>query len=480
MKRLDGFILLSAISLIALLFVGLTVIGDTPVSTEQDITIEYLTDGIQRKRNHQTEWLSFNKNDVLYNLDQLKTDTLARIRLQLKNSTIIEVQPESNVIIQTEPSVSINVNIGSVNIDLTQCRSLCTLTFTGQTRHYNVSKGTVQFLVNSHGHEISTDHEAVVHDIDNNTNMNENQTSEIRQDHTHTFHHSIEPLQPTPNSHLFIDKEKQKIEVLFSWPGNAATLMIAKENSTDHTITLKNQISPVTVPLTTGHYTWQIFRQHQKSAKQQLTIRSVQPTQLQKPTPNQTIHTEQIITPVYFQWQNDNLSSSYFFEIAHDRSFTERIYFTLLQRNNLTLPLTASRYYWRVLGRSGLAGAEYESEAATFEIIGPTTSNPQIRNSDTAEPTASLHTETDSLNLISPIGVISLDQKQPLLFRWRGGEHGKQTFKLKDATGTVLIERNVNDQSFTLYDTGQLDTGIFRWSIQTENESAEAKFTIIE
>lgn len=160
-----------------------------------------------------------------------------------------------------------------------------------------------------------------------------------------------------------------------------------------------------------------------------------------------------------------------------------------VQRTGLSIQLSPGRYYWRVLARGNVPGADSESAVSSFEVLASATSpaveaekpavkdeQPELQGVEKA-PQAPQGTP-EALTLLYPTGVVDMTGKNFLLFRWKGDPH-ERTLVLRDATGTVVFQTKVRGNAFTLTDLSVLDTGVFRWTLESTKESAQAKFTIV-
>ncbi|MBW7858114.1 MAG: hypothetical protein H3C43_07475 [Leptonema sp. (in: Bacteria)] len=332
--------------------------------------------------------------------------------------------------------------------------------------------------------EIEAGESTIINSDNNSLILQSDELLLVQDQNSRKTRRRIRPIAPVDNQRLFILGDE--VDVEFRWIGPDANtfLEIYSGNSNRKSYTIKlGQEKRYIARLPVGNHYWQIKQDlnNELSPLRRLQIHRRDNPTLFLPRHDSTLYT--ITTkPSYveFRWKADEHSSTYFMEIAKDRGFTDRVFFDTVQRNSISLPLDPGRYYWRILTKNIVPAAESESSISSFQLV-YNKIEPKAISLDTATNTQSQDVENQIIKVepVEPIGIVNMTNKKVLIFRWKGDPTIERTLMLKDDSGAFVLQSKVTGNVFTLTDLTALDEGMYRWSLESDNESMQAKFTVV-
>lgn len=440
---------------------------------------------VQRRNPSHVVWQQLNPEDPVFDADWIRTGEKGEAIIDLRDGARIELDPESLIALQLGNRMKVTPVKGSFIIrakdqDIVLERS---------GRNFTVRGGSVRFFVDSLNDldiEMETDGTARVLDEDGSLLLLPGEAFQSKNGKDRKTRREITSISPEDNAIFSYDGDEMEVE--FHWKGRSGKALL--EIYTDapfrknlRTYEIQGDARPV-LELKAANYFWRVRQGDEVSPLRRLRLRRKTSPQQLLPRPGAKIRIPSDPGYVPFRWKEEENASSYFIELAKDRSFTERVAYLDVRRTGVSIPLSPGIYYWRVLTRGALPGTDSESSISSFEVFADEPSidpgkapqeNETFRRAETEEAS---EPEQEPLTLLYPAGVVDMTGKKFLIFRWKG-DSAERTFTLRDATGTVVFQTRVTGNTLTLTDLSVLDEGVFRWTLESAKDNAQAKFTIV-
>ncbi len=446
--------------------------------------VSYRNRSVQRRDMGQVVWQRILPGDTVYDGDSIRTGETAEAIIELQEGGKIELDPESLIVLRLREKVHLTVVRGSV-IARSDANGMIV---EHNGRQYTVESGPARFFVdplNEKNLEIEAGEKASVLSEEGEVLLQADEALSIKDGEERRLQRRIRPTAPEDNARFFFSEDDMDME--FRWQGKAATLDLyrgtpAEENRQSFDVTGQSGLS---LRLKAGDYYWRLRQGLELGPLRRLRLQVKDGPRLLVPGPDAKIRIAKETGYVAFRWEEDDSASSYFIELAKDRGFTDRVAYQSVQRTGLSVELPPGRYYWRVLSRGNVTGSESESAVFSFEVIGKDldqTEEPEQEQTEQPEKKESVNIQkpvVQPLVLLYPSGVVDMTGKNALFFRWKGSPEVQRRLVLRDATGTVVFQTDVTGNAYTLTDLTVLDTGIFRWTLESPKERAQAKFTIV-
>lgn len=451
--------------------------------------VSYRNRIVQRRDPAQVVWQRLNPGDTVFDGDSVRTDETAEAVIDLKDGSKIELDPESLIVLHLREKMTVTLVKGSAIIR----PGSQGVVVERSGRRFTTEAGPTRFFVdplNDKDGEIETDGTASVLADDGTVILRPGESLQTKDGKDRRIRRGIAAISPEDNARFFYTGDSMEVE--FRWQGAAGTTTVelyagAVLEKNLQIYDVQND-SRLVLELKAANYFWRVRQGDEVGPLRRLRLRRKSSPQLLMPRPEAKIRIASDPGYVSFRWKEEESASSYFIELARDRSFTDRVAYQDVRRTGLSIQLSPGRYYWRVLARGSVPGADSESSISSFEVVAAA---PSALAVDEKAPEKDGQLDTDApasekapgpaaepLTLLYPTGVVDMTGKNFLLFRWKGIP-AERTLMLRDATGTVVFQTRVTGNSFTLTDLSVLDTGVFRWTLESAKDNAQAKFTIV-
>jgi len=449
--------------------------------------VSYRNRIVQRRDPAQVVWQRVNPGDTVFDGDSIRTDETAEAVIDLKDGSRIELDPESLIVLHLRERTIVSLVKGSAIIR----PGSNGVVVERSGRRFTTEAGPVRFFVdplNDKDGEMETDGTSSVLSEDGAVLLRPGESLQTKDGKDQRLRRRIAAISPEDNARFFYTGDAMEVE--FRWQAAAGTTTVeiyagAPLEKNIQVYEVKND-SRLVLGLKAANYFWRVRQGDEVGPLRRLRLRRKSSPQLLMPRPEAKIRINSDQGYVSFRWKEEESASSYFIELAKDRSFTDRVAYQDVRRTGLSIQLSPGRYYWRVLARGSVLGADSESSISSFEVLAsaksPAVEKPQEKDEqpETDSPVVEKTSEpaAEPLTLLYPTGVVDMTGKNFLLFRWKGAP-AERTLVLRDATGTVVFQTKVTGNAFTLTDLSVLDTGVFRWTLESAKDNAQAKFTIV-
>lgn len=451
--------------------------------------VSYRNHIVQRREPVQVVWQRLNTGDAVFDGDSVRTDETAEAVIDLKDRSEIELDPESLIVLHLREKMTVTLVKGSAIIRPGSQGVI--VEWSG--RSFTTEAGPTRFFVdprNDKDGEIETHGTAFVLTDEGTVLLRPGESLETKDGKDQRLRRGIVAISPEDNARFFYTGDSMEVE--FRWKAAARTTSVEIYTGAVHEKNLQiydvQNDSRLVLELKEANYFWRVRQGDQTGPLRRLRLRRKSSPQLLMPRPEARIRIASDPGYVFFRWKEEESASSYFIELARDRSFTDRVAYQDVRRTGLSIQLPSGRYYWRVLARGSVSGADSESSISSFEVVAaaPSPSGEAEKaplkdgQLDTDAPASEMlpGPAAEPLTLLYPTGVVDMTGKNFLLFRWKGVP-AERTLMLRNTTGTVVFQTRVTGNAFTLTDLSVLDTGVFRWTLESPKDNAQAKFTIV-
>lgn len=465
--------------------------------------ITYRNRVAQRRDPGRIIWSDVNPGDIVYDGDSVRTGDAAEAVIDLADGASIELDPDSLIVVSLRERPGVRLVRGSmivrpgrsgVNIDYNQAR-------------YTAEGQSVRMAGNETEAEAEAGDGSALRLPDGTVVLRSGESAVLKNGTEQRVAREMRPLLPADNARFFV-AAGHRIDVDFRWTPSegAATLEVQRGSLDAAPVATDISGGRATMSFGEGSYFWRIRRGGELSPLRRLRVREKDALVLLQPAADAVLVGPGENRTVSFRWREHELASSYFVEIARDRGFSDTVAHETVQRSGIALSLPAGTYYWRIVARGSVPGADSESAARSFTIARDTTAGPPAEPAgetgpDASTPSASGSAETEDpargkgeapalrknavpsrpvLVYPSPGMVVDMTGSNALLFRWSGDPSVERSLVLREGrTGRIVYQVRAKGGSHALTDLTVLDTGPFEWSVDDGGVPIRARFTIV-
>lgn len=467
-------------------------IDDSLPKKEEVGAVTYKYRESQRKHANSVLWKDTQQDDMVYNLDSIRTDTNSESIIHLKNGGDIEMDPESMIVLEiVKDKNNIKLLYGSMlmnNHDNSQ--------ITMEDFHINNFQGNIRVRNKENNITIIAenpfDYTFKKRRYKSSKNLSINQGKIINDSP------QIQLVSPVDNNRFFTDNKNADIS--FKWLSNSDSILeISRDLSFKSLIhSLKISSNIYNLNLQEGIYYWRVKKDKNFSNVRKFHIISVPEIVLFSPINNS--YTKKAI---FFNWSESLLANKYTVYIARDSLFNEIIKTETTYKNSAVLELPDGKYFWQVTSENILGSYKNKSKIDHFvkksnqepDLISSTiklekeAANKIIENKDVNPDQLPINLNFKVI-LISPTNGSTLDMSKhnEIVFSWKYDMTAKTPsasefiFKLYNQSGQLIHRQKVTGSKYKFMDLSKLDIGVFTWEIESAQNSvhkSKGNFKII-
>lgn len=460
--------------------------------------ITYRNRVAQRRDPGRIIWSDVNPGDTVYDGDSVRTGESAEAVIELADGAKIELDPESLIVLTLREKPGLRLLRGSVIVR----PGSGGFTLEYKESHYQAEGQSVRMAGDETEAEAEAAEGSALRLSDGTIVLRSGESAVLKNGKEQRVAREIRPTLPADNARFFVPPGG-RIDVDFRWSPveGAAVLEVQRDSLKANPVTTEVSGGRATLSFAEGSYYWRIRRGKELSPLRRLRVTEKDAPALLQPAASATLLSPGETRTVAFRWKEHELASSYFFEVARDRGFADTVAHETVQRPGIALPLPVGTYYWRVIARGSVPGADAESAARSFTLVRdpasvakeepPRESGAEAPDSegrsgvttgkgDAPELRKSAVPARPVLIYPSPGMVVDMTGSNALLFRWSGDTGTERSLVLREGrTGRVVYQVRAKGGSHALTDLTVLDTGPFEWSIDDEGTPIRARFTIV-
>ncbi len=451
-------------------------------SEEEIGKITYRYPAAQRRGSGRVFWEDTDQKQAIYNGDALRTDERSEALVTLAGGAILELDPQSLIHVSTSGSRSeIELSQGSLLVRKPSGKESVLFHQGGRTQAI-LPKGEFRLTVSEGAAEARGSFEM---ERNGDTLQSDRDTVRIEPERVERIRPAFSDLFPPDNFRVFT--EKDRLDIPFSWSGQAQTLEISDQRtfgSVTQSQVVKGQAS-LRVPFSDGLYYWRLTGEGKSSEVHK--FRMVRTLELQMISPPGEVKLSESQPLVPFEWSETRLAASYRLVIARDAEMKKTAVDRELQRTSVAIDLAPGEYYWQVEAVGALPGSNSRSAVKKFLVT-----RVIVVPSDTESPKEAAPEKQDTVlgrpSVVSPPpgSSVDLSSRDNLVFHWTAVPGAQRyaiiIYQLKG--GKIQVYRVDTGQTVhTLKDLSVLDSGEFACEVRAyagkeETTSGLSQFSV--
>lgn len=335
----------------------------------------------QRKYVAQAMWEPLRTGVPVYNNDSIRTGELSAATIVLKDSTRIELDENSMIVVSVGDKTELNFAYGSIQARRDETAGEAgDLTIRSQDRTVTVGASDVQLSKTDEaggGLDVSvTRGEASVTSASGETqSVGENQRATVNQGRIEIKPVLFRLATPDDSARIFTEGGRASIDFRWAPVEGAVTLEVSPRRNFSQ-IAARTTINGTasSAALAEGVYYWRISAKNpQSGAVEYSEIRRLAVAQngglrLFAPASNASFDYVNDAPLINFSWSRNEFARAYVLEISTRENFSSIAETRELRTTGASVALPAGQYYWRVRSQSDIAGAESTSGASAFRV----------------------------------------------------------------------------------------------------------------
>lgn len=487
------------------------------------ITFKYRV--AQRKFPSRMIWEDVEQMLPIYNKDSIRTDFLSEAIVTLNNGIKIELDPDSMIVLNIlEKQVNVSLEKGALSVSTTKSLTQpneFSLNHKDIKLSFQDNNGQFKILENSPDVEIvSTQGSITLETKTKKESIFPKQKANINTEMDTLDKADLKDFEmlPAHNTRYFIEENSKEILFLWNEKQNQETqISISKDKSLKiDTFTAKTKENKFAKEFSEGIYYWKIKSSlGEESDTRKFRIIKNPPLKLIAPTNNKELKTKSGESIIAFNWSKRELALSYHFEISNDETFKNVLISKNVFRNDISIPLSLGKYYWRVRAFDSMQGAKSNSEVFSFNIekepiiekstvdtIQDNEEEPieEIKpakeaKNDSPEKKDPLKIKDNPPNKVAnpvllfprPNSTVDMNKMDSIPFKWQTVA-GAKSYLIKfiqSSNGEVIFQTETTSPNFNFTQLEKLDVGSFTWTVEAipgletaEKGSSSARFNI--
>ena len=430
----------------------------------------------QRKFFSQVIWEDLQQSEPLYNNDTIRTANLSDAVIQLSDGTRIDIG-ENTMILMSMAGDGINVNFAHGSLSASRKGARGEMKIQSKDAVVSLEKSDVKLTsVGGKGLDLTVSRgKALMKAGGEEKVVAEKERAFLAKDSKKAVVRALSFRLKSPPADHYLTALGPSLAVRFAWdevkPGSGVSFQLSR--SADFSSLMQTQAAPpggISLSLSEGSYYWRLKKEGEGAAGEvsevrKLVILRADPAAPLYPRAGETF--QYILKPplVTFRWTAGRSATGYLVEIAAEEGMKNPLRKLESADTSIAAELPRGVYYWRVLSRTGLAGAERL-------IAGP------VRKF-----TVDVRRTLEAPRLISPTREATLLagilRKRNLLFNWADNREIKsyQFLLARDADFKgVVTDKTVEGNYFSL--AGGLKAGRYYWRVRgMQGKEALTKFS---
>jgi len=486
------------------------------------ITFKYKV--AQRKFPSRMIWEDVEQMLPIYNKDSIRTDFLSEATVTLNSGIKIELDPDSMIVLNIhEKLVNVELEKGAVQVSTTKNLSNPNeFVLSHKKTKVNFQESTGQFKIQENGSNleiVSSKGSITLETETKKENIFEKQKANVNLDSNSVEKVDLKnfEMQPPHNVRYFIEEDTK--EIIFIWNEKSSQdteISISQDRSfKKDTFRANVKDNKFTKSFSEGIYYWKIKSQAgEESETRKFRIIKNPPFLLISPSHEKEIKTKDGNSTVHFIWTKRELALSYHFEISNDESFKTILYSKNVFKNDISVPLTIGKYFWRVRSFDSIQGAKVFSSINSFSIdkepitekstvssteeeVEPIEEVKTAKEANIDKPQESKTVETKTAQptilknptLLFPRAnsTVDMNKMDSIPFKWQPVA-GAKSYNIKlvqESNGELILQTEVKAANYNFTQLDKLDVGRFVWTIEAipeqdsiDRSSSTAKFNI--
>lgn len=455
--------------------------------------LQELTDEVQRKPLTRVIWETISKDENLFAGEAIRTSDKSEAKiLFLKSGTIIELEPDSLVVLEeTDGGLSLDFLKGNLfvkNVGGAQAGAGAALTLKSGKSEINLNNADISLSKKKQGDSVDVQvygGTAQIKQGQKTMTIDEAQSGTLSQKGMDVTKNQIQVISPKAGDAVYIDPRKKE-PVVFQWKKLSSDYRVFVERGKTRSklkrnarITAKGDRGTVALPSRVGRYYWRLVAEPLKDGLPVLRsavipfpiVAKVPPLPL-KPDHQAQLVIESAKPTVRIKWANPAKLKRLMVEVATDPSLKSRFIQESLDAklNFKDLPLEKTgTYFWRLTGFMEVKGKllPVSSEVRNFQVqVGAELVPPALR-SPLAQQSINFNQVLTKGLFLSWDPVPGIPSYEVILEKGDQGERRlASTQDLSDLSFAPVLNQSVASTPVRIND---LKSGVYRWTVRSIN-----------